>query len=230
MHQSKDEKRALFRQLIAAGCPVDVDPGPDELTITQDGESYIMDMGNESVGIVLHVALTRELPGQIIVKEFGDLFLPWGRMPAIWLDPLEKGSDVPYKLPKGFSFERDLVLNDKLGASGMRLRRGDYVSGLVLGYVRTRISEKYNHGQLLDAKFSVFDVTGKEYRGDVRFFMDREGSKMRRSAVRPGKGLFEPAEPAFESTLKPTARPRQKPAIARTERDDSAVEEKLPRN
>ena len=227
----QSEKRALIRRIAAAGCPIDVDPGPDELTILQKGEARIMDMGYGYIGIVLYMMLVREVPGQIVVEEFGGVFLPWDALSVTWLDPLPNSSRTAvYKLPNGFSLGRDPVLNDKLGESGIRLRAGHHVEGWVLGYAKTTIPETYNHGALLPAQFSMVDVLGREYCGDIVFFVDRMGGRISLPAVRPGAGLYEPCDPPGKSTEDQSARARPRLGDRVQWQGNAVAEEKVPRN
>jgi hypothetical protein len=188
----QNETHTFVRRAAAAGCPLDVDQRLAGLRIVQEGDACIMDIGYGLAAVLLYMALARDVRGQIVVKEFGDLLLPWGALSVNWLDPLPRSASPVYTLLNDFSLERDLVLNDKLGDSGITLRRGHHVEGYVLGHTTTPIPQTYNHGALVDAEFSVVDIAGQEYRGDVRFFIDRATPKVLRPAVRDGPGLFAP--------------------------------------
>lgn len=208
----QNEKQTLVSRIAAAGCPIDMDERPAALRIVQKGEAHIIDMGYGRAAIVLYMALARDAPGQVVVEEFGDILLPWGALSADWLDPLPRSARPFYKLPNRFSLERDIVLNDKLGDSGITLRRGHRVEGYVLGHTTIPIPQTYNHGVLVDAEFSVVDIAGHEYRGDVRFSIDRTGPRLR-PAVRRGPGLFAPDPPPPEWNQEPLASLRKEPAV-----------------
>jgi hypothetical protein len=226
----RDEKQAFRRRLVAAGCPIDADLGPDELKIMQDGEAQLQDLGTGHVAVLFYIVLVREEPGQIVVKEFGELVLPWGPVSVVWLSPQIGSSRALYKLPNGWSFERDRVLNDKLSESGIRLRHGQHVEGYVLGYSKTTIPEMYKHGVLLQAQFSVIDVVGREYHGDVVFFVDRKGGRISLPKVRPGAALYEPCDPPEKSIEDPSASARQRLGDPVRRQDHAVAEAKVLRN
>jgi hypothetical protein len=193
---SAREKQELLRRIKAAGCPIEVDvpivEARGEVTIRQTGDARLIDLGDRGTGVVLWVRFVRENPGQITIVEFGDVFAPWGELSTIWLDPLEDSPRPSYRLSNGFDFPRDSVLNDRLGDRGLCLRQGRLVEGYVLGSTKMPIPARYLHDCVLDVDFSVLDVAGREFRGQVRFAVDRSAPTLSRRPVRSGDGLYAP--------------------------------------
>lgn len=112
-----------------------------------------------------------------------------------------------YCLPNGFSFPGDDVLNHRLDEGGLRVRSGRCVEGYVLGTTLGRIPEKHIHGTILDGEFSLLDALGHEFRGPVRFLVDRStGSVSQRGSERPG--VSGPGESPPERAADPLDEPR----------------------
>lgn len=194
-HCNSRSKQELFRRIKASGCPIEVDvPADDlssELTITQTGEATIFDLGDGGAALSLWMRFARKSPGQLAIAEFADVFLPWGPLSVIWLDPLPESGWPSYRLPNGFDFPRDVVLNDRLGGIGLCVRSGRFVEGFVLGSTEQRIPARCNAGYLLGAEFSVLDGTGRDFRGEVQLIVDRStATATRPRPTRSGGGLY----------------------------------------
>lgn len=198
-HCNSRSKQELFRRIKASGCPIEVDiPADDlsrELTITQTGEATLFDLGDGGTALSLWMRFGRKIPGQLAIAEFADVFLPWGPLSVIWLDPLPQTGWPTYRLPNGFDFPRDDVLNDRLGGNGLCVRSGRFVEGFVLGSTETRIPARYSTGDFLDAEFAVLDGTGRDFRGEVQLVVDRStATATRPRPARSGGGLYAPNE------------------------------------
>lgn len=198
-HRKEAERQNILRRIRAAGCPIELDVPPvdprNELRVFQAGEAYLFDLGTAGTALVLWMRLARERSGQISIVEFGDVIVPWGQLSASWLDPLPEPSRSDYQLRNGFVFPRTLVLNDRLGESGLRVRSGQFLEGYALGSTKMQIPERYTHGSLLEGEFSVLDGIGREFRGEVQFVVDRRAQPIRRDrSVRRGGGLYAPNE------------------------------------
>jgi hypothetical protein len=191
-------REQIFRQIKAAHCPIEVDVPDDsrrELTIVQTGEATIFDLGDGGTALSLWVRFAREKPGQLAIAEFADVFFPWGPLSLIWLDPLPQSGWATYRLPNGFDFPRDVVLNDRLGGNGLCVRSGRFVEGFVLGSTQTRIPARCTTGYFLDAEFSVLDGKGRDFRGEVKLVVDRStATATRPRPARSGGGLYAPNE------------------------------------
>ena len=208
----------ILRRIRAAGCPIETDlptiESQSEISIFQTGDAYLFDMPDRGIAIALWVRLAREKSGQITIAEFGDVYLPWRTERVLWLHrPFRSGLPV-YRLPNHWDFSADAVLNDRLYGEGLSVRSGRLVEGYVLGTILGRIPEQYRHGSVLDGEFSVVDVLGHEFRGPVRFLVDRSTgvNSQRRSSRQvvcvPGESSLERAvDPLEESRLK---RPSQR--------------------
>lgn len=187
------DKYKVLRRIKAAGCPIEVDVPPlesqAEIAIIQAGDAYLFDLGTRGIGIVLWLRLAREKPGQITIAEFGDLHVPWGMIEVLWLDRRPPFCPPVYRLPNGFDFPGDTVLNHRLGEEGLRVRSGRSVEGYILGTTLSRIPDRHIHGSIVDAEFSVLDALGREFRGPVRFRVDRSTAPVsQRRSARPGLG------------------------------------------
>jgi hypothetical protein len=188
-------RERIFRRIKAAHCPIEVDVPPDdsrrELTIVQTGEATLFDMGARGTALSLWVRFAREKPGQLAIAEFADMCLPSGPLSVIWLDPLPQSGCPSYRLPNGFEFPRDVVLNDRLGGNGLCVRSGRFVEGFVLGSTETRIPAKCSTRYPLDAQFSVLDGTGRDFCGEVQLVVDRStATATRPRPARSGGGLY----------------------------------------
>lgn len=218
------DKYEILRRIKAAGCPIEVDVPPlesqAEVTIIQTGEAYLFDMGARGIGIALWVRLARAKPGQITIAEFGDVYLPWGTLRVMWLDrPLTSCLPV-YRLPNSFDFPADTVLNHRLVEEGLRLRSGRFVEGYILGTALDRIPERQSHGSIVDAEFSLLDALGHEFRGSVRFLVDRSTAPLtQRRSARPGLG--DPGERHVERAVEPLEQSRSDTPSQRTQRGGS---------
>ena len=205
------DKYDVLRRIKAAGCPIErgipaVKSEP-EMNIIQTGLAYLHTLGDRGIGIALCLRLAREKPGRITIVEFGDVYLPWGPVSVMWLDRRPQACVPVYRLPNGFDFPADTVLNHCLEGKGLCLRPGRSVEGYVLGTTLDRLPEQYGHGVILDAEFSVVDELGHEFRGQVRFAVDRStATARRRHAAQPGLGI--PGEWPLERAVNPPEEPR----------------------
>jgi hypothetical protein len=175
--REKSEQQRLLSRLSAAGCPLDQEPLEEEkdameFVVHQTGEAYLFELKSPGSAIVMDICIGRQKPGEGTIRDFGALQGPWGVWHPIWCAPLKSGKGV-YRLRNGDEFERDLVLNDQLDAQGIRLRRGEFVEGYVLGYAPNVFPAEFRHRMLVDARFSVADFLGRESVGEVRFMVDR---------------------------------------------------------
>jgi len=162
-----------------------------ELTITQTGEATLFDLGDGGAALSLWMRFARKSPGQLAIAEFADVFLPWGPLSVIWLDPLPQSGRPSYRLPNGFDFPRDVVLNDRLDGNGLCVRSGRFVEGFVLGATDTQIPAQCSTGYFVDAEFSVLDGTGRDFRGEVQLVVDRStATGTRPRPARLGGGLY----------------------------------------
>ena len=188
-HRKEAERQNILRRIQAAGCPIEVDlPRVDtrnELSIMQAGEAYLFDLGTAGSALALWMRLSRGLSGKISIVEFGDVFVSWGPMSTTWLDPLQESGPPIYRLPNGFDFPCDSVLNDRFGRSGLTVRSGQFLEGYALGSTKMQVPERFIHGSLLEGEFSVLDGMGREFRGEVQFLVDRLTQPIRRGRSVP---------------------------------------------
>lgn len=152
MCYSNREKCEILSRIRAAGCPTEIEApilaSKAEVAIIQTDGAYLFDTGARGIGIALWVRLARERPGQITVAEFGDIYLPWRTLGVMWLGWPPQSCLPLYRLPNGFDFPADDVLNHRLDKVGLRLRRGQFVEGYILGTTVGRIPERHIHAPL----------------------------------------------------------------------------------
>lgn len=200
----------ILRRIKAAGCPIETDlpiiESKSEISIAQTGDAYLFHIPGRGIAMALWVRLAREKSGRITIAEFGDVYLPWGTERVIWLDRPFRSRMPIYRLPNRWDFSADTVLNDRLYGEGLCVRSGRLVEGYVLGTILGRVPDQYSDGSVVDAEFSVVDALGREFRGPVRFVVDRStGTRSQRRSVRPGVGV--PGERPLESPVDPVEPP-----------------------
>jgi hypothetical protein len=182
----RPDQQSLFRRVVAAGCPLDFDiPEARQLggvLVEQHGEAHLFELQPGGTAIVIDLWIGRKEPGEVRIERFGELRGPWGSWIPDWLRPLPAGENV-YRLANDFVCERELVLNERLDESGIILRRGHHVEGLLLGHALETIPAALRHGELVEAEFSMRDFFGYASSAAVRFMVNRS-----QSAARPATG------------------------------------------
>jgi hypothetical protein len=199
----KRDSQSLLRQIIDAGCPVDESLSTG-LTISQCGGSTIMDT-RHGIRLLLDIAIAWDGPGPLTIASPGGVVVPWGFLDVIWLtpkpihvrkkrkEPKKKLTGGIYKFPQGAEFPYDLVLNHRFD-SGLKLRPGGAVAGLLLGIVPKLMPRNYQHCTSVLADLVLFDILGGEHRGSMELDVDRsENMRPPSSLVR--EGLYAQADP-----------------------------------
>ncbi len=195
---------AHAQEVARAGIPLDarwigleIGDMPPGVQITQASDliaSRISPLECGPTALNLDLEIVSNLPGILTVYDFR-LEFPWPTEPITWLpDPAE---DVPpekfysFASHPSFVFPRASAINHLFRKK--KFRRGDLLSGLLLGQSRTPVPERFAHGQTLSAKLSLVDTIGRCFSGDFRLFLDRSdqlAQRPRLAAARDRRPLF----------------------------------------
>ena len=186
----RQEELALVSQLRSRGIPLDAEvlkateAACRGLAIYQGPnipDTRIFDLDSGETGYMLTIATHNDSPRILWFYECR-LEIPWWEPRFRWLEePLRK---VPREYTYSFSdpgpvgFERDVVLNHRLGRKG-RLYPGDCLEGLLLGVGQEPIPSNYRHRQSLEMRVWVYDEKGGRFGADITFLVDREAQLAR---------------------------------------------------
>lgn len=125
-------------------------------------ENEIFDLGS-GMGVTIALAIDNNARKNIRIAQFR-LELPWVEPGFHWLeDPLrKKPRERLYKFPRPsvLTFERELVLNHRIGRLGVLLP-SDYLDGLLLGVGEASIPESFQHRQPLNLQLRILDTRGR---------------------------------------------------------------------
>jgi hypothetical protein len=160
------------------------------LSIYQTGtipENEIFDLGS-SMGVMISLAIYNDAPTNIHIAQFR-LEIPWLEPQFRWLqDPLRKSPREDlycFPVPSLLAFEREVVLNHRIGPQGLLLP-GDCLEGLLLGVGESPLPESYRDREALDLRLRVFDSRGREYKLTLKMCVDRRKPPRLRRRVAPG--------------------------------------------
>lgn len=179
----------LARRLRKQGVWLDIPEDDSEhsrtltngLYITQNGTCHIRSINEIQSAYIfdLHVASKCSWPFQISKVE---VEFPWGNVPIDWLPEPDKTDvrGVGYKFPSKdpLEFERKVVINNYVGCH-RKLRRGDFVAGLLLG-----IGEQVPDGagpSPTTAFLRVYDQFDEKYEVSLLVFIDRPDKGTRKN-------------------------------------------------
>jgi hypothetical protein len=197
MEIMSSEDLALVRQLRDAGIPLDGEVLEaaartcSRLSVLQSPnfiETNVFDLESGGTGYMLSVVVHND-SDQIVRLQAFRLDIPWFENSFRWLqDPFRESPrqyTYSFPAPGPSGFERDIILNHRIGARG-RIMPGDWVEGLLLGIGDEPMPGKYCDRQRVKMPFSVFDGKGKKYQLDAMFHVSRaKGKKFRQSGVNP---------------------------------------------
>jgi len=162
--QRWDIARAISaRELVAAGCPLDVDvdtlPGL-RLEESYGTETQLFSTKPPQFGVSIWVKLFCNIPRGVLI-EGAELQLPWDCLNFEWLrDPSDDGSPVDrfeYRVGPYASFPRDHVVNHRLFGRSIYRRS---IEGFLLGRGTWREPEDLRHGQIVEASLIFLDSLG----------------------------------------------------------------------
>jgi hypothetical protein len=184
---TKEEKLTIRRRILAAGVPLDErDVDDSSLRIQQTGDSEVFVLGPDpgGTGCFLHVEVVNPCRELIIICEFA-IRLPWGGEDFDWpSDPQEYHSRLNlYKLPFGWEFPRDVVLNHRTYERG-RLRYRDHLLGFLLCWGMKSIPVRYKHGEHIPVELVIMDQFQNEHTTRIEAVVDRMTRASRRKANR----------------------------------------------
>ena len=182
------ERPDLVRQLIAAGCPLEIEEDALDsahsagsgLLIHQVGgvtESLVFDLDDGGTGYILSVAIINRLPRSVCVQDF-HLELPWDDPHFRWLEDPPAGAPQRYLYcfpgTRALEFERDVVINGcRWKRTKAWLQPGRCIEGLLLGTGREPIPDQYKHGSFVDMELSVFGQAGSCFSSTVSVWVKR---------------------------------------------------------
>jgi hypothetical protein len=185
---------AVFRRLLAAGCPMPLqidDKTPADLTLALSKlELAVAYDRRASSEYVFPLRITNHSYARLQVCGFR-AGMQWNRRLFLLAEPQRPSPEVDgYRLQSGRTFPRGEVLNHRIGECG-GLAPGESMEGVLLGFqIFGRIPFDYLHGTFAPTTISVFDQFGRSYRSEIEVRIDRSAT-MRPLLRRPrGAGLF----------------------------------------
>jgi hypothetical protein len=186
----RNEELLLASELPRAGIPVDaevlkaMEAACRGLAIYQSPnipDTGIYDLDSGGTGYMVTIAFHNNSPG-ILGPHECRLEIPWREPCFRWLeDPLGKiPREYTYSFPDPgpVGFERDIVLNHRLGRKG-RLCPGDWMEGLLLGVGQEPMPSDYQDHQGIKMRLCVFDEHGNRFGADIKFLVNRQGKRFR---------------------------------------------------
>jgi hypothetical protein len=193
-NKTSEQEFLFFSQLRRGGIPLDEEvlegmkAASCGLSIHDTGtivDSAVFDLAFGGTGYMLSIAILNDANRIIRPREFR-LAMVWDEPQFRWLeDPLRKvPRQFTYEFPSHgpVGFEREVVLNHRLGAKG-RLNPGDCLDGFLLGVGQRPIPGAYSDRQILRTRLSVVDDRGDCYESRVKLLVRREEQLMRRQAT-----------------------------------------------
>jgi hypothetical protein len=176
---------ALLSQLQSEGIPLDGEVLEEMraacagLDIVQNPiaiETRVFDLDSGGTGYMLSSAIHNE--SQLSIRLHAPrLKIPWWEPDFHWLVdprckvPREYTYSFPDPGPTGF--ERDAVLNHRLGHRDRGLDPDEWLEGLFLGVGREPIPEEYHDRQRIEMPLSIFDGRGNKYELNAAFLVSR---------------------------------------------------------
>ena len=181
---------AMDRRLRRAGVPL-LDPVDKErVLIRQEGAfecSMVFDRRWGGTGCILDISITSDQSGLVVIR-YIDLELPWHDVYFDWLpDPLERvPEEKNYFFPgeDGLVYPRKEVINHRRETHG-KLRRGDFMKGLLLGSSPTPIPDQFSHGARIYANLRITDQLERSFSSRVVLWADRSATIIRGGRKKP---------------------------------------------
>jgi hypothetical protein len=181
------------RELERGGIPMDLDLLPESglsgpppgLLITQVGDlrstrAFTLETG--MTGFMLDLEIVNNLPGQLYICWF-ELELPWQDKNFEWLpdpaDQVPEGSVYRFPEHPSLEFPREQVVNHRTYKKG-RLRRGDFLNGLLLGLGWEPIPERFPHFHQFRTTLTVVDSSERRFPTEVQLTVDRSAEGLMR--------------------------------------------------
>jgi hypothetical protein len=219
MEKMSLEALALARQLRDAGIPLDGEVLEEaanrtcsRLSVFQNSnfvETNVFDLESGGTGYILSVMVHNE-SDQVVQLQAFRLEIPWWENSFRWLqDPFRESPrqyTYSYPAPGPAGFERDVVLNHRLGDQG-RIMPGDWLEGLLLGVGDEPIPEEHCDRQRIEMPLSIFDGQGNRYQLDARFYVSRakrrEIRQPRVRSARPRARIFAERDDPNQIAIRP---------------------------
>ena len=184
------QEMLLASQMSSAGIPLDAEvleaweAACRGLTIYQEPNepgTRIFDLDSGKTGYMLSIAIRNDSPRTLWLHEYR-LEIPWWEPSFQWLkDPWGKiPREHTYSFPDStlIGFERDIVLNHRLGRRG-RLCPGDWIEGSLLGVGEKPMPSGYQDRDPVAIKLWVLDEKGNRFGSDFKFLALRRELSLR---------------------------------------------------
>jgi hypothetical protein len=196
---SNEELRQLDR-LQGEGIPFDqqivndLERASRGLSLSQTGDpaqNCVFDLDRGGWACTLAIAICNRSDRAKCVQEYL-LEFPRFEWNFKWLeDPFRKsprGYSYSFPPPGSLEFEREVVLNHRIGRKG-RLNPEDSFEGLLLGKGQACLPDTFRDRQRMLAKLTVFDGRGDRYELKVTLWVNRQ---VRIGIKKPGPSRFDP--------------------------------------
>jgi hypothetical protein len=167
--------------LVAAGCPVDPKPfgtafGEDWLVVRPNGyytNRIFQVFPTGGTGYALDVMISNPSSKPQTICEIVPT-PPWADPDFTWLeDPKELTPNRnDYVFPGNFSYPREEVLNHRICEGGRVPARG-LLRGLLLGWSKHPIPERYRHGSTVSVKLEMLDHALRAHEFEFPVYVDR---------------------------------------------------------
>jgi hypothetical protein len=180
---SNEQLRRLHR-LPGDGIPFDqqvvndlerASRGLSALQTGDPAQNRVFELDRGGWGCTLAIAIQNDSDRVICVQEYR-LEVPRFEWNFEWLeDPFRKsprGYSYSFPPPGSLEFEREVVLNHRIGRKG-RLNPEDSFEGLLLGKGQACLPDTFRDRQRMLAKLTVFDGRGDSYELKVTLYVDR---------------------------------------------------------
>jgi hypothetical protein len=167
-YKLSEDELGLLSDLQKGNIPLDEEvledimAGQRGLSIYQTGtilETRVFDLKSGGSGYMLSVAIHNDSTRPIRLHEFR-LEMLWHDAGFRWLDDPGRASPrkYTYSFPpsESLEFERDVVLNHRVGGAGQLNPEGS-IEGLLLGIGQSPIPDEYRDRQLLPTRLLVLD-------------------------------------------------------------------------
>jgi hypothetical protein len=196
-HKLNEDEHAVLSDLQRGGIPLDeevlerIRAASRGLSIYQTGtllETSVFDLKSGGSGYMLSVAIHNDSTRPIRLHEFR-LEMLWHDPEFRWLDDPRRASPrkYTYSFPpsESLEFERDVVLNHRVGSAGQLNPEGS-IEGLLLGIGEAPVPDEYHDRQALQMRLLIFDRRGRHSASHFKLYV------CRRSRNRIKKGTRQP--------------------------------------
>lgn len=202
--REREKDRELVRRIQAAGIPIIVETGKDEvpdLLIRQDFDAYesmVFDV-NGGAGLILPLRVTPNIP--IFAFSGVDISVP--RWANVWFRPLEDNHsrEWPHYQFHGRSelkFDRRETIN-RFIFQQKQFRRGQAFHGLLLAFSYDPMPDELVRGEILRGSIKILDQFERGHSANISLRVDREAGQSEPERRRQGLSARPESEDGSES-------------------------------